>query len=300
VYTIQEENNCINFAFYPFTYKIDILIFVLKFHTKMDKIKVWIDTKSYYASQPYIKSQVFEDIDEAYVKPTPKFQKTQVEFVNRDCLEVAIDALQEGSRPLLLNMSSWFKPGGGVEKGAGAQEEDLFRRGNYHKFLDHKLYPLPEYRTILSRGVEFYKNSREYNYNPMKTKYKIDCIAAPAVRHPTLTSNQCLTKKDADMMRKKINIICQVALKNNNDCLVLSAWGCGAYGCPPEHIGKLFREVIDHYQGQFKKIIFAIIDGTTSGYVTDNYNLFKKGYMTIIHLAASQPPKVNKDSRVNP
>jgi uncharacterized protein (TIGR02452 family) len=264
----------------------------------MDKIKVWNDTKSYYASQPYITSEVIEDIDEAYIRSAPKFQKTQVEFVNRDCVEVAIDALQEGSRPLLLNMCSWFKPGGGVEKGAGAQEEDLFRRGNYHKFLDKRLYPLPSYRTILSRGVEFYKNSREHNYSQMRNKYKIDCIAAPAVRYPTLTANQCLTKKDADMMRKKINIICQVALKNNNDCLVLSAWGCGAYGCPPEHIGKLFREVIDQYQGHFKKVVFAIIDGTTSGYVTDNYNLFKKGYSTPLN--TSQPPKVNKDSRANP
>lgn len=245
----------------------------------MDRIKVWQETKAHYAHQPYYKSLVVDDEDPAFINPAGT-HNTKIEFVNRDCVEVAIDALREGHKPLLLNMCSWFKPGGGVEKGAGAQEEDLFRRGNYYKHLDRRLYPLPDYRTILSCEVEFYRNSREHNYLPMKQTYKIDCIAAAAVRHPKLTSKGTLGFKDADMMRKKINIICQMALKNNNDCLILSAWGCGAYGCPPEHMGHLFREVIDQYKGCFKKIVFAIIDGTTAGFQTDNYNLFKKGYLS--------------------
>jgi uncharacterized protein (TIGR02452 family) len=246
---------------------------------KMDRIKIWNETKVYYASQPYQKSIVIEDTDESFAMPSAP-HKTATEFVNRDCVEVAIDALNEGLKPLLLNMCSWFRPGGGVEKGAGAQEEDLFRRSNYHKFLNPRLYPLRDYRTILSPKVEFYRNSREHQYKLMRNKYLIDCIAAPAVRHPVLTGKQELCKKDADMMRRKINIICQAALKNNNDCLVLSAWGCGAYGCPPEHMGRIFREVLAPYQGRFKKVIFAIIDGTTAGFETDNYNLFKKGYLS--------------------
>ena len=245
----------------------------------MDRIKVWQETKQYYASHPYQQSTVFYDELVSSTGPplTKIFPTTKIEFVNRDCVEVAIDALQEGQKPLLLNMCSWFKPGGGVEKGAGAQEEDLFRRSNYHKFLNPRLYPLPDYGTILSNQVEFYRNSREHRYSQMKNKYKIDCIAAAAVKNPMLTSKNQLNKKDADMMRKKINIICQVALKNNNDCLILSAWGCGAYGCPPEHIGQLFNEVINKYNGCFKKVIYAIIDGTTTGFQTDNFNLFKKG-----------------------
>ena len=253
----------------------------------MDRIKVWQETKQYYASHPYQQSTVFDDELVTGFALTKQFPTTKIEFVNRDCVEVAIDALQEGQKPLLLNMCSWFKPGGGVEKGAGAQEEDLFRRSNYHKFLNPRLYPLPDYRTILSNQVEFYRNSREHKYTPMKNKYKIDCIAAAAVRHPTLTSKNQLNKKDADMMRKKINIICQVALKNNNDCLILSAWGCGAYGCPPEHIGQLFNEVINKYDGCFKKVIYAIIDGITTGIQTDNFNLFKKGAS-----APLKPPSV--------
>jgi uncharacterized protein (TIGR02452 family) len=261
----------------------------------MDRIKVWQETNAHYASQPYQRSEVFDD--EVPQPLTKKFPKTIAEFVNRDCVEVAIDALQEGHKPLLLNMCSWFKPGGGVEKGAGAQEEDLFRRSNYHKFLNPRLYPLPTYRTVLSPGVEFYRNSREHQYRPMRQKYKIDCVAAPAVRNPELTSKNQLNKKDADIMRKKINIICQVALKNNNDCLVLSAWGCGAYGCPPEHIGQLFREVLANYEGCFKKVVYAIIDGTTTGVETNNYTLFKKGATTPLIPPSHSPSSISTTQR---
>jgi uncharacterized protein (TIGR02452 family) len=246
-------------------------------HSK--RINVWQETRTYYSSHPFVNSQVFENEDLDFEKPaTKKFAKTIVEISNRDCVEVAIDATHEGMRPLLLNMCSWFKPGGGVEKGAGAQEEDLFRRSNYFKHLDRRHYPLTTFRTILSRGVEFYRNSREFNYAPMKNKYRIDCVAAAAPKQPLLTSNGRFAAADAAVMRKKINLLCQIALKNSNDCLILSAWGCGAYGCPPEHVAQLFHEVLATYDGHFKKIVFAILDGTTSGIQTDNFKVFSRIY----------------------
>jgi uncharacterized protein (TIGR02452 family) len=239
------------------------------------RIRVWEETQAHYASHPFVKSEVFEKEDLDFELPAvKKFSKTVVEISNRDCVEVAIDAQQEGMTPLLLNMCSWFRPGGGVERGAGAQEEDLFRRSNYFKHLDRRHYPLTTFRTILSRGVEFYRNSREFDYAPMKKAHRIDCVAAPAPKQPSLTSIGKFATADATVMRKKINILCQAAMKNSNDCLVLSAWGCGAYGCPPEHVAQLFYEVLSTYDGHFKKIVFAILDGTTSGIQTDNFKIF--------------------------
>jgi uncharacterized protein (TIGR02452 family) len=199
-----------------------------------------------------------------------------VEIANRDCVEVAIDAQQDGMHPLLLNMCSWTRPGGGVESGAGAQEEELFRRSNYFKHLDRRHYPLTTFRTILSRGVEFYRNSRNFQYAPMKRTYHIDCVAAPAPKKPVLTNGR-FSAGDAAVLRKKIDLLCQIALKNGNDCLVLSAWGCGAYGCPPEHVAEIFRDAISEYNGLFKKIVFAILDGgCTTGIQTDNFRLFDR------------------------
>ena len=50
----------------------------------------------------------------------------------------------------------------------------------------------------------------------------------------------------------------EVALLNGHDSIVLSAWGCGAYNCPPEKIANLFKKEIEHYKLFFKSILFAI------------------------------------------
>jgi hypothetical protein len=43
--------------------------------------------------------------------------------------------------------------------------------------------------------------------------------------------------------------------------VILSAFGCGAYGNPPKHMARLFKETISgHFKGVFKEIIFAIFD----------------------------------------
>ena len=56
----------------------------------------------------------------------------------------------------------------------------------------------------------------------------------------------------------------------NNNILVLSAWGCGAFGCPPYHMAKIFKKVLKVYDGIFEEIIFAILG--------PNYELFKSSW----------------------
>jgi len=57
-----------------------------------------------------------------------------------------------------------------------------------------------------------------------------------------------------------------IAKDNGHDSIVLSAFGCGAYGNPPKHMAELFREVIcTQYSGAFKHIVFAIIDDHNTG-----------------------------------
>lgn len=54
-----------------------------------------------------------------------------------------------------------------------------------------------------------------------------------------------------------------IAVDNGHDAIVLSALGCGAYGNPPEHMARLFKEVISkEFDRAFKHISFAIIGNT--------------------------------------
>ena len=44
-------------------------------------------------------------------------------------------------------------------------------------------------------------------------------------------------------------------------CLVLGAWGCGAFGNDGRLIARLFHEAIDgEFRGVFQEIVFAITD----------------------------------------
>ena len=65
----------------------------------------------------------------------PDQYSTVVEVVNADCLEEGLRLLDRGYNPAILNMASRQNPGGGVTRGAGAQEETIFRRTNIFRSL---------------------------------------------------------------------------------------------------------------------------------------------------------------------
>lgn len=54
-------------------------------------------------------------------------------------------------------------------------------------------------------------------------------------------------------------------LINQHKNLILSAFGCGSYGNPPEQISKIFKDVIyNDFSGHFDNIVFAILDDHNS------------------------------------
>ena len=71
-----------------------------------------------------------------FVNHIPTIEETTIVKVeNVDCLVAAERLLKEGYHPAILNMASRQNPGGGVQTGAGAQEENLFRRSNLFQSL---------------------------------------------------------------------------------------------------------------------------------------------------------------------
>jgi uncharacterized protein (TIGR02452 family) len=54
---------------------------------------------------------------------------------------------------------------------------------------------------------------------------------------------------------------------------VLSAFGCGAFANPPNHIARLFKEVFleDEFLGVFKYIVFAIYEDHNSSKAHNPY-----------------------------
>ena len=226
-----------------------------------DRLTVWKETQQLYNDFPSRSSTIYHDFSEDECAPLVRRFTTEVSVVNGDCIDVAIMLKHEGYNPLLLNMACWRRAGGMVEFGSAAQEEECFRRSNYFKHLHQSYYPPQKFDTFISKGVEYYCGSIRDGYKLLESPVQIDMIAAPAVENPAISRNgrEFTEAEDIAIMEKKIHQLFWIGAKEGNDVLVLSAWGCGAYGCPPEHVARIFKKVCEEQSGLFKKVVFAIL-----------------------------------------
>jgi uncharacterized protein (TIGR02452 family) len=172
----------------------------------------------------------------------------------------------QGENPVVLNMANAYTPGGGVERGANAQEESIFRRTNYHLTLLPGLYPMKRNELIYSPNVHIQIAG--------VTRY-LDFIAAAAIDTPVLIQGQ-YSPTDLKLMEDKIAAIFKTAADRGHTVLILSAFGCGAFHNPPWQVAEIFKRVIARYNGYFTSVIFAIlkqVNGKTDA--IDNYDIFK-------------------------
>jgi uncharacterized protein (TIGR02452 family) len=205
-----------------------------------------------------------------------RYENAEVKVIDLDCLYAAEQLLHEGLRPAVLNMASFHTPGGGVERGSAAQEESIFRRTDIFRSLYqfHSIgenygiaqleerYPLEmHYGAVYTPNVMVFKSAENDGCKLLNDPFFIDVITIPAVRKPELINGK-LPAWVIDALKLKIRQMFNIALENGNDSLVLSAFGCGAYGTPPKEMARLFHEVItsEKYKNTFKKIVFAIIN----------------------------------------
>ena len=209
---------------------------------------------------------------------------TRFSVIEADCLEVAALLLKAGFNPCVLNMASGQNPGGGVLKGSGAQEENLFRRSNLFASLyqfagyaaqygvakSEKQYPLDEnFGGIYSGDVTVFRSSESSGYTLLDAPFQTSVVSVAAIRNPELTKidgKMRIARHLTEQTKEKIRTILRIAGKYNHNALVLSAFGCGAYCNPPEHIALLFRSVFAEaeFHNRFALVVFAIINDNNS------------------------------------
>lgn len=198
---------------------------------------------------------------------------TTITVENLDTFE---KAGQKGWREeaICLNMASEFVPGGGVLRGAKAQEEDLCRRSTLlpSLYAFENLYPISTYGAIYSPMVEVFKDK---DYDLMSQPFYTNVISAAAIRNPKLNPDGRMSKDDKNEAANKIRSILRLAGKMGKTKLILGAWGCGAFNNPPKDIATLFKKIInsEEFTGWFSDICFAILDNPLRK--ETNYKIFK-------------------------
>lgn len=224
-----------------------------------------------------------------------RYEHTKISVIDIDCLYAAEQLIHKGLNPAVLNMASFHTPGGGVERGSAAQEESIFRRTNIFRSLYQfhsvgenynikqleERYPLEmHFGAIYTPSVMVFKSSENDGCKLLDNPFFIDVITMPAIKKPE-TENGKLAAWAKDILKIKIKQIFDIAITNGNDSLVLSAFGCGAYGTPPDEMAKLFYDTInsEKYKNAFKEIVFAIINlpSTNGSHNPEgNFKPFKK------------------------
>lgn len=203
---------------------------------------------------------------------------TKIYVDNKDTFQ---KAQEMGSDVAVLNMASYSHPGGGVAFGSKAQEEELCRRSNlylslcrfhpteyedagYEEPSKEGHYPIPYFGGVYSPSVSIIRSYRSYSF--LDKPIMCNVISVPAVKRPVLDRNGNMIEKYEIIMRGKIRAIFRIALMYGHTKLVLGAMGCGAYGCPPKHVAKLFKEVLEEkeFKNHFKEICFAILEDQNS------------------------------------
>ena len=126
------------------------------------------------------------DIDRASGKLIP----TKVRVEDKDCVQAAMDLIDAGYNPAMLNLADLYTPGGLVEYGSGAQEENLCRRSNLilslYQFSRSRVrqypdlglvnreeqYPMDErFDGVYSGIVTFFRQSESHDSQLMEKPY---------------------------------------------------------------------------------------------------------------------------------
>lgn len=266
------------------------------------RIRVFNETveilkKGWYASRSGIKVQLpgTEEVMAAakmYREPihdtiTPTMPvQTKILVENKDCVLAAMDLIDAGYNLAMLNLADLLTPGGLVEHGSGAQEENLCRRSNLilslYQFSAKRVrqypdlglvshpdqYPMDARNGGIYSGVVTFFRGPETNDSLLEDKpYNIPVISVAAICYPRIGPDGMMIFRDAETTLEKMRTIFRIGMDNQHDSLVLSAFGCGAFGNPPAQIARLFHQVIeeDEFKNKFKLIDFAILDGYRTG-----------------------------------
>ncbi len=202
----------------------------------------------------------------------------------------------KGKKVCILNFASATNPGGGVLNGSSAQEESICRCSTlYFALLSEKMFdsfyephrrkrdPLYNDDIIYSPDVYVVKSDTSSPERLSESDwYSVNVITCAAPNLRSKPSNQMnpnagdkaadITNDDLEkLIEKRIRKIVAVAAADNNDVLILGAFGCGAFRNPPKIVAKAFHKVLDEYQKYFETIEFAIYH---TDYETENYNAF--------------------------
>jgi uncharacterized protein (TIGR02452 family) len=213
-------------------------------------------SKDSYVYNDDFKTRIAENRTDAH--------NSKLVLVDTDSVSAIFDFYKPDRKIAVLNFASFTHPGGKFYEGSIAQEEALC-----HESI---LYP------VLCANARYYDDNRRYFKNNFMYSDRLlysqdilfirdrivtaDVITCAA---PNMNANSKYSKVkiDADnlyfTLLNRVMLIIRAAIEGNVNTLVLGAWGCGVFMCPPDLVAKAFIEAIKAMpRAKHMNFIFAI------------------------------------------
>lgn len=192
-----------------------------------------------------------------------------------------------GTQFACINMANQFFPGGGYTKGCRAQEENMFRRTNAHYTLTNDVLEVKEYfkkkyvvyteemQELISgvSGLVYInpqpliciKGSEDFSEDNLGYRLlaKDEIFHFIELRSAAINvSNQRKRKRDRTIkkeMEKRIYAQFQTLVTHKIRHVVLSAFGCGAFGNDPKMVASIYHKCLEkNFVKEFDVVTFAI------------------------------------------
>ena len=197
-----------------------------------------------------------------------------------------------GKRTAVLNFASATNPGGGVEKGASAQEECLCRVSTLYPCLADQKMRTSFYTPHRKNGNTLHNDDIIYtpnvlvikddDHNLLSEPFSVDIISCAAPNLRERPSNQYNTGdtikvqiSDDELLalhEKRARKIFSSAIANGVEILILGAFGCGAFQNDPHIVAQAYKNVLPDFAHYFHTIEFAIYCRPADSI---NYDAFK-------------------------
>ena len=269
--------------------------------------EIFRDTERRYTSdstlmstvQQSTQAQVFvAETDNIIIPSADNSEKAKVIVSGKRSLEAAESYAKQGKRVCVLNFASATNPGGGVVNGSSAQEECLCRCTTLYPCLNTDAMWSDFYKPHRKANNPLYNNDCIYTPNvcvfksdtnfpaplPKEEWWNVNILtcAAPNLREqPSNSMNPHAGDKAVKitpaelekLLTKRIRRIFEISSANENEVLILGAFGCGAFRNPPEIVAKVFSTVMKDYLYHFDTIEYAVYHTERE---VANYEAFKK------------------------
>ena len=258
-----------------------------------DNIICFENTMYMCETDPQLKSSVAASLAGQYflgektplaLKAVSRGKPADVRVSRRRSFEAA--SAYRGKRVCVLNFASSKNPGGGVVRGASAQEECLCRISTLYPCLADSSMVRAFYephRTMFSDtlynddliftpAVTVFKSDTSAPETlPANERFSVDIVTCAA---PNLGSYTRLGNDRLEALHiKRGERIFVTAANEGADVLILGAFGCGAFGNPPQVVASAMKKLTDKYAEYFETIEYAVYCSPRS---SANHDAFAK------------------------